>query len=517
MGMMVMSSVLRWRGGWLAAGAALLGGFAALALPPLHLVPLLWLAVPALLVLLDGQPPGWRAFKVGFWFGFGHHVIGLYWITEAILIESARYWWLVPLAVPALAATMAVFIGATCTVARWFPAGWPRIAALVGAWGLTELARQFIATGFPWNPWGSAWAIPGVAGDVMLQPAAWVGVHGLTLLTLAVAALPHLGWRAGAGGLAILAIWAGLGIARLSQEDPAAPDLTVVLVQGNVPQGQKWDRGLMAAIFERYLVLTRDAVARTAGPAVVVWPETASPYLLDRDPAARAMIAEARRRPDGAVVPGLIGTIRFDSDRRPLNSMVAVLDAGPPIATYDKFHLVPFGEYQPRWIPLPLEFGPGGFVPGPGPRTLHVPGLPPFSPLICYEVIFPGSVIDETDRPQWMVTVTNDAWFGNSTGPRQHLAAARMRAVEEGLPIMRAANTGISGGYDARGRELGRIGMGVTDTLSLALPGALPATVFARYGLLGPAFLSLAFLVLGVWGARASWSLVSRDRPRCVS
>ena len=517
MGMIVMSTILRWHSGRLAAGAALFGGLAALALPPLHVVPLLWLAVPGLLVLLGAQRPGWGAFKVGFWFGFGHHALGLYWITEAILIESARYWWLVPLAVPALAAIMAVFIATACTIARWFPAGWPRIVALVGTWGLTELARQFVATGFPWNPWGSVWAVPGAVGDVMLQPAAWVGVHGLTLLTVALATTPLLGRRAVVGGFAVLALWAGLGGWRLRQEVPAMPGLTVVLVQGTVPQGQKWDRGLMAAIFDRYLVLTRGALADTVGRAVVIWPETASPYLLDRDPAARAMIAEASRRSDGVVVPGLIGTVRFDAERRPLNSLVALVGAGSPIAIYDKSHLVPFGEYQPRWIPLPLEFGPGGFVPGPGPRTLRVPGLPAFSPLICYEVIFPGSVVDEADRPQWMVTVTNDAWFGNSAGPRQHLAAARMRAVEEGLPIMRAANTGISGGYDAFGRELGRIGMGVTGTLSIGLPGALPTTVFGRFGLSVPAGLSLALLVVGVWGARASWSLVSRDRHPCVS
>jgi apolipoprotein N-acyltransferase len=197
----------------------------------------------------------------------------------------------------------------------------------------------------------------------------------------------------------------------------------------------------------------------------------------------------------------LLGAVRFDAERRPYNSLMALVDDGPPVAIYDKWHLVPFGEYQPAWLPLPVEFGPSGFAPGPGPRTLHVPGLPPFAALICYEVIFPGLVVDGADRPAWMVTVTNDAWFGNSTGPRQHLAAARLRAVEEGLPILRAANTGISAGYDAFGRELGRIGMNTTATLTLALPGALPATVFARVGLWGPAGLALVLLGVG-WRGR---------------
>jgi len=499
--------------GWRLAGAtALFGVLAALALPPFHILPALLLAVPALIALLGAQPQGWAAFRVGFWFGFGHHVVGLYWITEAILIESARYWWLVPIAVPALAAVMALFIAAACVVARWFPQGWPRVAGLVGAWGIAELVRQFLATGFPWNPWGSAWAVPGAIGDVMLQPAALIGVHGLTLLTIAIAATPILGRRAMAGAGAVLLFWTGAGVWRLHQETPAAPGLTVVLVQGNVPQGQKWDRGFVAAIFERYLTLTRDALARVDGPAVVVWPETASPYLLEHDAVARAMIADASRRVDGSVAPALIGTVRFNADQRPMNSLAVMIGAGPPVDVYDKAHLVPFGEYQPAWLPLPLEFGPGGFVPGPGRRTMKVAGLPPFSPLICYEVIFPSFVVDPVDRPQWMVTITNDAWFGNSTGPRQHLAAARMRAVEEGLPIMRAANTGISGGYDARGRELGRISLGITDTIALQLPGPMPRTVFGQLGLAVPAGMSLCMIAVAIWRLRRPVNLTARDR-----
>ena len=492
-----MEFITQQRGWRLAVTAAGLGALAALALPPLHVIPALWLAVPALLVLIGAQPGMIGAARVGFWFGFGHHALGLYWITEAILIEAAIYWWLVPLAVPAIAAVLAAFIALACAVARACPAGWRRVAGLVGAWGMVELSRQFVATGFPWNPWGSVWAIPGVAGDVMLQPVAWLGVHGLTLATIALAATPVLGRRAIAAGMAVLGLWAGLGIWRLGTPPPSAPGLTVVLVQGNVAQGLKWDRGLRAAIFERYLDLTAQAIAPTSGDAVVIWPETASPYLLDRDPAARAMIANATRR-DGAVAPVLVGAVRLDDAGRPLNSLMAVTGIGPPAAIYDKWHLVPFGEYTPAWLPLPVTFGPGGFVPGGGPATLRVPGLPPFSALICYEVIFPGAVLDPADRPAWLVTVTNDAWFGNSTGPRQHLAAARLRAVEEGLPIMRAANTGISGGYDAFGRELGRIGMGITGSLALALPGALPPTLFARWGLWVPAGLALVALAAGL-------------------
>jgi apolipoprotein N-acyltransferase len=266
-----------------------------------------------------------------------------------------------------------------------------------------------------------------------------------------------------------------------------------VLVQGNVPQGIKWDRAVVVDLFRRYLALTASGLAVATRPAVVVWPETASPFLLAQDTDARAAIAGA-----AGGVPVLAGTVRFDDRRIPYNSLVAVLGAGPPAAVYDKWHLVPFGEFQPSWFPLPIQVVPGGgFGSGPGPRTLDVPGVPPVGPLICYEAIFPGQTVSRAARPAWLVNVTNDAWFGNSAGPRQHLAAARLRAVEEGLPLMRAANTGISAGFDALGRELGRLDMRVTGTLVLALPGALPPTPFARAGLLAPGGLALAAVMLG--------------------
>jgi apolipoprotein N-acyltransferase len=320
-----------------------------------------------------------------------------------------------------------------------------------------------------------------------------VSVHGLTLATLLVVATPALGRRAMAAAAGGLVLWMAAGAARLALAVPGpAPGLQVVLVQGNVPQGLKWDRQFVVETFEHYLALTRDAVARTPGPLVVVWPETASPFLLEQDPNARAAIAAAA---GGA--PALVGSVRFDAAGRPRNSLMALTGPGPVAALYDKWHLVPFGEYQPGWFPLPIQVVPGGgFAAGPGPATLHVRGLPPVGPLICYEAIFPGQVVRESDRPDWMVNVTNDAWFGNSSGPRQHLAAARLRAVEEGLPLLRAANTGISAGFDALGRELGRLGMDRAGVLELPLPGALPATLFARVGLCLP--LGLAALVLAM-------------------
>ncbi len=479
--------------------ALALGALSAAALPPVHAIPVLLVSVPGLLALLNGARNPAVAARRGWWFGFGHHLLGLYWITEAILFEADRFWWLVPLAVPATAAGLAAFIAAACAMARLARPGWPRVLAFAGAWVLADLARQFVLTGFPWNLWGSVWEIPGPIGDVFIQPAAWVGVHGLTLATVLLAATPALAWRWRIAGGAALVAWTVLGFVRLEKPLPSTVPLTVVLVQGNVAQGQKWDQGVAVRIFRHYLALTEQGRTDAgAGPMVVIWPETAFPGLLPIDQAARQVIEQAT---GGA--PSLIGSVRFDEQRRPRNSLVALTDGGAIAAIYDKWHLVPFGEYIPDWLPLPLMVMPGGgFASGPGPRTLHVPGLPPFGALICYEAIFSGQIVDRDDRPAWLVNVTNDAWFGNSSGPRQHLAAARMRAVEEGLPLVRAANTGISAAFDARGHELARLGMQQTGTQAVTLPGALPATLFARFGLWVPGLLAAAALGAGLMAGR---------------
>jgi apolipoprotein N-acyltransferase len=483
--------------------ALALGALSAAALPPVHAIPVLLISVPGLLALLDGARGPWAAARRGWWFGVGHHVFGLYWITEAILFEAERFWWLVPLAVPATAAGLAIFIAVACGIARLASPGWPRVLALAGAWLLSDMARQFVLTGFPWNPWGSVWALPGTIGDIFIQPASWVGVHGLTLATLLLAAVPIFSWRWRIGGGVLLICWAAFGMVRLHEPLPPAPPLTVVLVQGNVAQGQKWNQDLAVRIFQHYLDLSAQGRAQGGnGPLIEIWPETAFPGLLTIDEPARRAVEQATQ---GA--PALIGSVRFDEQRRPRNSLVAVLDGGGIGGIYDKWHLVPFGEYIPSWLPLPLMVMPGGgFASGPGPQTLHIPGLPPFGALICYEAIFSGQIVDRHDRPAWLVNVTNDAWFGNSSGPRQHLAAARMRAVEEGLPLVRAANTGISAAFDARGHELGRLDMQQSGTASVVLAAPLPETAFARFGLLLPAIAGTVALGVGLVRRRTTAS-----------
>jgi apolipoprotein N-acyltransferase len=473
--------------------AAFLGALSALALPPLYIFPALLIAIPGLLALLDGAPNGRTALRRGFVFGFAHHICGLYWITSAILIEAAQFWWFVPFAVPATALILAPFIAVPCAVARIALPNGPRALLLAATWVLGDLARQFVATGFPWNPLGSALAFPGPLGSLLIAPAALIGVHGLTFFTVWFAATPGQNKRFFFGAMAGAALWLGLGDWLLHRPTGTPPNFSIALIQGDESERDKQDQIKAAQGFEHSLQLTREAMQAAGNrPTIVVWPETgADPYLVEQDPNVRAAISAA-----GAGARGfLIGSVRYpspDPAAKPFNSLIALAPSGDVLTHYDKWHLVPFGEYTPPLGILGLKISPGtGFDAGPGPVTLHLAGMPAVAPLICYEAVFPAQGIDPADRPDWLVNITNDAWFGNSSGPRQHLMAARLRAVEEGLPLMRAANTGISAGFDAHGNELGRLGMNRSGFLILPLPGALPPTLFARFGLWIPFLLSL--------------------------
>ena len=325
-----------WRQGVL---AVLLGASGALALPPLHLLPALLVAIPGLLLLLDAQPTARRAALIGLAWGWGHAVAGIYWVTHAILFDLENFWWLVPLAAPGLALPLAAFAVPPALFAWALPAGWPRLFGFAGAWVLAELLRVFLFTGFPWNPLGSAWAFAALP----IQAAAAIGVHGLSLLTVLLAGLPAAarGWRPVAlAGLGVAAL-AGLGAWRLGLPAPPAPATQLVLVQGNIPQQMKWQPAQREANFRRYLDLTRDAMAAAAAARpdlapVAIWPETASPFLLAQDPGARELAADALP-PGGAL---LAGTVRAEwgPDNRlsaVWNSLVALDDDGEVGAVYD--------------------------------------------------------------------------------------------------------------------------------------------------------------------------------------
>jgi len=481
-----------------------------------HALPALWLAFPLLLRLLDGAGTWRRALALGFLFGFGHHAAGVYWVTHALFTDIGRWWWLVPLAAPGLALPLAGFAALPALAAWAAQPGWRRGAAFAGAWTGAELLRGLLFTGFPWNLLGTAWAFH----ELPLQLASVLGAHGLSLLTALAAALPLAGRAGWAASGALVALLLGFGAWRAAAPLPPDAPARLVLVQGNIAQGEKWDEARRLEIFRRYLDLTRDAVAREAAahpgaPIAAIWPETASPFLLAQDAEAARLAAEAL----GATAATLLaGTVRAEWGpdgrlARLFNSLAAIRatgEAGPELlALYDKHHLVPFGEYMPLGGILPIRMVTGGvdFSAGPGPRTLAVPGLPSFSPLICYEVIFPGRVVDRERRPAWLLNITNDAWFGVSAGPHQHLAAARLRAVEEGLPLARAAQTGISAVFDARGGRVARLDLGEAGAVAAALPGALPPTPFASFGLFIPGGIATATLLLAMMRRRTGQGL----------
>jgi apolipoprotein N-acyltransferase len=487
-------------GFWRALATAFgLGAFAALALPPVHALPVLLVSLPGLFIMVTEAPTRRRAALIGLAWGWGFHIAGLHWLTNAILTEVDRFWWLVPIAVPALALPLGAFTILPALAARLGRPGWPRILAFATAWVAAELLRGILFTGFPWNLLGTVWAF----ASFPLQAAAVIGVHGLSLATALMALAPLLGrrgWAAMAGGLATFAL---VGLVRLWPAEPEPFPITLLLVQGNIAQETKWREDSRIPIFQRYIDLTRGGIrlAEQEAPGnkiVAIWPETASPFLLAND--REAAILATAPLPPGAVL--LAGTVRaeFDAAGRPVqiwNSLASLDAQGALLDAHDKVHLVPFGEYMPLrgLLPVRLVQSAFDFTAGPARRLVEIPGLPGFSPLICYEVIFPGAVTPAT-RPGFLLNVTNDAWFGISAGPHQHLAAARLRAVEEGLPLVRAAQTGISAVFDSRGREVARLGLAETSVLLAPLPRPGAPTVFSHLGLLAPLLLLAAATAL---------------------
>ena len=453
----------RWSKGWRAyASAALLGVLAAGALPPLTLAPLLFVAIPGLLLLV-GEAPGWRSAAArGLVFGLFHHMAGLYWVTNAILVMAAEFWWAVPIAVPLLALVLAIFIAIPCGLARLAPAGWPRLLVLAGSWVLGDIARQFVLSGFPWNLLATAWEMPGALGVVFIQPAAWVGAHGLTLMTLLLTGCLALGQAARRTALACLLLWAVAGYARLQGVAPLTGRMAVI-VQGNVSEADHRDHGndpaWVAQVFDRALALTRKGVAEAGpGPKIVVWPETGSPYALAQDPAARRALADAA----GPGVMSLAGAERFESRTVAYNSLVAVTPDGAVADVYDKAHLVPYRRVFPElrahssWASRALRAGAGHSA------RCTWPACQAIGPLICYEAIFPAQVVAAGDRPatagqhhqRCMVRRLGRAAATSGRSP----SCARSRRV---LPMLRAANTGISAVIDAHGRVItARLGLG---------------------------------------------------------
>lgn len=529
---------------WLAAFAFGVSG--ALALPPLYFWPFLIVSFSGFVVLLDGvyaagkaQTGADRDLKLtsntvqiaaglGWWFGFGYFLAGLYWVAWAFLVDAETFAWLIPFAAAIMPSGLALFSAVAVALAmRLWCAGPYRIVLIAALWTIFEWLRGHIFTGLPWNLTGYA------AGQSLSlsQTGSVIGIYGLSFLCVAAAAsfvtladksqparnrlLPP------AIGIGTIALWIICGAWHLAATPMQTVDgVGLRIVQPSFTQKEKWRPQNRQQIIDEYLALTRGAGFDTR--THIIWPEAALPLALTASPSVLETVVE-QLGPGKTLITGAVRAERDALDRFTFYNAIHVIEgdaspAGDPLshvlATYDKHHLVPFGEYVPfsdmfRAIGLkPIVDQIDGFSAGPSRKTLPVPGAPNVSPLICYEIIFPGELTaprtqqKTTGAPEWIVNVTNDAWYGDTSGPRQHLEKARMRAIESGLPVIRAGNTGISAVFDGLGRSLGQLDLNVRGVLDTALPKRQPATLYKLWSDV-PVF-GVAAIIIG-WPLIRTW------------
>jgi apolipoprotein N-acyltransferase len=518
--------ILSW--GWKRAAIALIAGAASvLAMPPFNAWPILFLTFPVMVWLIDGAGAGRMrgvpaAALAGWWFGLGYFVPGLYWIGYAFLVDAPTFAWLLPFAIVGLPAYLALFTAFGFALARliWTTDA-SRVLALAASLTLSEWLRGHVLSGFPWNAFGYALTEP----LALAQTAALIGLWGLTFLSVAIFASPaalidggsrrRAQWMAPAMALLLLAAMGIYGVVRLALQPTRQVDgVKLRIMQPNLPQDARFNYSAKAEVMQKYLALSD----RATGPqstgvrdaSILIWPESAFPFFLTREADAMAQIADLL--PKGTVL--ITGAVRAPElppgakITRAYNSIYVIDHDGGVLSVYDKLHLVPFGEYLPfqdfmeRLGFVQLTKVSGGFIPGLRRKPMDVPNAPRMLPLICYEVVFPGGVASLNDRAGWMINLTNDGWFGISTGPYQHLQQARLRAIEEGLPLVRAANTGVSAVIDPLGRFVARLGLGAEGVLDSGLPAAIPPTVYARLGDI-PAAVAVAIALIIVIRRRA--------------
>ena len=492
--------------------ALLAGAVSALAFAPVNFFPALLLGFAILVLLLDGaeqSPHPFRKAAVAGWaFAFGQYLVGWHWIGYAFMVDPSAHLWQMPFAILILCAGLALYAGIASALAMvLWQDGPARLFVFAILYAIGEWVRGHALTGFPWNlpayGWGASWAL--------MQSAALFGAYGLSFLTILLgASLAEFFTlrRALRVPVALLVLYAGLwgwGALRLA-DTPAAnvPGVTMRLVQPDVPQNEKYVRRYVMRNWQRLLDLS-NAPGRVSH---IIWPEAATPFLLGRSVVALDEIAKLTA--DGrSLITGSARAVPGVSDVAYYNSLYIFGPGGRREGVYDKFHLVPFGEYVPfedtlRHIGITkLTEGQGGFSSGPGPRLYKIAGAPAVTPLICYEIIFPGAVTTG-QRPGWLVNVTDDSWFGPWAGPLQQLLIARVRAIEEGLPVARAANTGISAMIDPMGRIAAALDLGRMGVVDASLPAALAATPYARFG-------DLLFLILLGGAAVLAFALARKE------
>ena len=512
--------VLSW--GWRRALVAFsAGAVSVLAMAPFDAWPLLFFTFPILVWLVDGAAGGRlgglpSAAIAGWWFGFGYFLAGLYWVGYAFLVDAKTFGWLLPFAVIALPAAMACYTGLGLALARMlWTRGPTRLIALAVALTAAEWLRGHLFSGFPWNVYGYALTGP----LVLAQSAALIGIWGLTFIAVAVFASPAVfaddrpesrrPWLPMALGLAILAALASYGAWRLGRTPTAFVDnVRLRIMQPNLQQDDKFNYSAKQRVMSHYLELSD----RSTGPQStgvrdathLIWPESAFPFLLTREPDALAQIAALI--PEGTVL--ITGAVRApelppgQKIERAYNSIYVIDHDGSILSVYDKIHLVPFGEYLPfqdfleKLGLMQLTKLPGGFIAGERRRPMPVPRAPRMLPFLCYEIIFPGETVPDNERPGWLLNLTNDGWFGISSGPYQHLQQARVRTIEQGLPLVRAANTGISAVIDPLGRIVKSLPLGAEGIMDASLPRRIDATLYARTGDSGVALVIGAALII---------------------
>jgi apolipoprotein N-acyltransferase len=493
--------------GWRRATIALAAGVAsALALAPFNIWPILFVTFPVLVWLVDGSVAGrWsgatNAALAGWCFGFGYFTAGLYWIGYAFLVDAKTFGWLLPVAVAGLPAYLAIYTGLSLAIARLIWVRGPeRILALAATLTIGEWLRGHLLSGFPWNTFGYALTEP----LVLAQSVSLVGIWTLTFFCIAICATPAVLADDKADTrrpylplfLAALALagFVGYGATRLWSHPTAyVSGVKLRIMQPNLPQDDKFNYAAKAQVMDRYLRLSD----RATGPQSngvrdvthLIWPEAAFPFFLTREPDALAQIS-ALLKPSTELITGAVRAASNANERNPqaYNSIYVIEPDGSIRGIYDKVHLVPFGEYLPfqrlleRLGLKQLTKVVGGFLSGDRRRAIDVSGAPKMLPLICYEAIFPDAAVPPGERPGWLVNVTNDGWFGISTGPYQHFQQARVLAIAEGLPLVRAANTGISAVIDPLGRIVSALPLGVEGVLDARLPIAIEPTPYLSYG-----------------------------------
>jgi apolipoprotein N-acyltransferase len=516
-----LAVILSW--GWKRALIALLAGAASsLAMEPFNAWPVLFITFPLAVWLIDGAGAGRlggvpAAALTGWLFGLGYFIPGLYWIGNAFLVDAQTFAWLMPFAVIGLPAYLALFTALGFALARviWTKDA-SRILALAAALTIGEWLRGHVLTGFPWNAFGYALTEP----LALAQSASLIGLWGLTFLSVAIFASPAVlidgrrtrrPWLAPATALVLLIAMGAYGAIRLSLHPTEFVDkVKLRIMQPDLQQDVKFNYAAKASVMQKYLSLSD----RSTGPqstgvrdaTILIWPESAFPFFLAREADAMAQIADLL--PKGTIL--ITGSVRAPDlppgtrITRAYNSIYVIDHDGSILSIYDKLHLVPFGEFLPfQGLMEKLGFVQltkvqGGFIPGTRRKTIALPNAPRVLPLICYEAIFPGDIETRGDRPGWIVNLTNDGWFGISTGPHQHLQQARLRAIEEGLPLVRAANTGISVVTDPLGRIVAQLDLGVEGVLDSRLPSAIPPTPYARAGDIPAAIIVAIALIVAI-------------------